>query len=226
MIARRGFIGGAALASAALLGGCGLLGLSHTYRYKMTVEVETPQGLTSGSAVREIVYTKQAIKLPDMAAVTATQRGEAVVVDLPNRKVLFALLSTNGYETLQAAFGDDSPATLDAARSDGRVVELRPKPNSIPGQSGYPLMVTFRDIADPASVERVDPANLAASFGPSVTLKRITVEITSDPVTTGIKKRLGWLSKFPEPRLDPDYKGSRNPNLAQRLEHGNFRQGI
>ena len=57
----------------------------------------------------------------------------------------------------------------------------------------YPLLVTFADPADPTSVQRVDPANLAASFGPGVTLKRITVEVTNDPVTTGIEKRLGWL---------------------------------
>jgi hypothetical protein len=194
MMARRtfgsGVLGGLAMLA---LGGCKLLGLSWTYRYRITVEVDTPQGLKSGFAVREIVYTEQMIKLPDAAAVTATQRGEAVVVDLPNGQALFALLSTNGYETLQAAFGDDSPATLDAAQNDGRVVELRPKPNSIPEQSGYPTLVTFTDIADPASVKLVVPNELADSFGPGVRLKRITVEITDDPVTTGIEERLGWL---------------------------------
>ncbi len=30
----------------------------------------------------------------------------------------------------------------------------------------YPLMVTFADIADPASVILVNPDDLAASFGP------------------------------------------------------------
>ena len=45
------------------------------------------------------------------------------------------------------------------------------------------------------AVQRVDPANLAASFGPGIRLKRITVEVTDDDVTTGIEKRLQWLPK-------------------------------
>ena len=55
-------------------------------------------------------------------------------------------------------------------------------------------LVTFGSIADPASVVRVDPANLLASFGVGVMLKRISVEKTSDPVTVGIGNRLGWVA--------------------------------
>ncbi len=203
MMARRtfgsGVLGGLAMLA---LSGCKLLGSSRTYRYRMTVEVETPQGLKTGSAVREIVYTEQMIKLPDAAAVTATQRGEAVVVDLPNGQALFALLSTNGYETLQAAFGDDSPATLNAAQNDERLVELRPKPNSIPEQSGYPTLVTFSDVADPSSLKLVDPIHLSAIFGSGTRLKRIVLEITDDAVTTGIVKQLGWLDQLDRFRTD------------------------
>jgi len=58
----------------------------------------------------------------------------------------------------------------------------------------YPLLVTFTDINDPASVQRVDPDDLVAHFGPGVKLKTITLEITDEPVTGGqIEKVLGWL---------------------------------
>lgn len=57
------------------LGGCGVFGGS-SYRYKMTVEVDTPQGVVTGSAVREITYTK-GIRLPDASGVSSKQRGEA-----------------------------------------------------------------------------------------------------------------------------------------------------
>ncbi len=52
------------------------------------------------------------------------------------------------------------------------------------------MLVRFRNIRDPSSVETVDPDNLAKSFGAGVRLKRITVQITDDPVTSGIDKRL------------------------------------
>ena len=189
MMARRGMIGLMLGGAAALLGGCGLFG-GNRYRYKMTVEVDTPQGLKSGFAVREISYSKNLIKLPDMAAVVATQRGEAVAVDLPGGQVLFALLSVNGYETLQAAFGNDAPERLNAAKADGRVVELHPIPGSIPEQSGFPMLVRFKDMRDPTSVELVSPGDLAASFGTGVSLKRITLQMVEEPVTVGIGERL------------------------------------
>ena len=89
--------------------------------------------------------------------------------------------------------------------------------------TGYPKLVYFRDIADPTSVEEVDPDNLAASFGPSVRLKRITVLVTNDDVTTGIEKRLGWLSEYPEPSLDPKH-GPTDYSVAATTHHGDFRQ--
>ncbi|MCA9423137.1 MAG: hypothetical protein KC592_19110 [Nitrospira sp.] len=49
----------------------------------------------------------------------------------------------------------------------------------------YPLLVTFSDITDPKTVQQVDPTNQAATFGPGVVLKRITLEITDEPVTEG-----------------------------------------
>ena len=214
----------AVLAASVMTAGCGLFG-NHTYRYKITVEVETPSGVKSGFAVREVQYSTGGIKLPESSSVSVTQRGEAVAVDLPGGQTLFALLSVNGYETLQAAFGDDKPATLDAAKADRRIVDLKPKPESIPEQSGYPTLVRFKDVHDPKSVEQVKPDDLAASFGAGVRLKRITVQIVDEDVTVGIGKRLGWLGKYPEPSLDPDFRGSTHPNLSQQLSHGNFLRG-
>ncbi|MGL6211101.1 MAG: hypothetical protein ACRC14_14875, partial [Paracoccaceae bacterium] len=46
--------------------------------------------------------------------------------------------------------------------------------------------VTFADISDPASVELVDPENLAASFGPGVRLKSVVLEVTDEGVTEGV----------------------------------------
>jgi hypothetical protein len=45
--------------------------------------------------------------------------------------------------------------------------------------------VTFTDIIYPTTVKQVNPTNLVASFGPGVSLKRITLEITDEPVTEG-----------------------------------------
>ena len=77
------------------------------------------------------------------------------------------------------------------------------------------MMVRFRNINDPKSVERVKPE--------AIGVKRILLETTSDDVTTGIEKRLGWLSEYPEPSLDPKH-GPTDYSVAATTHHGDFRQ--
>lgn len=56
--------------------------------------------------------------------------------------------------------------------------------------NNLPMLVRFHDINDPKTVERVDPNNLAATFGEGVNLVSTTIEITDEPITTGIEKVL------------------------------------
>ena len=80
------------------------------------------------------------------------------------------------------------------------------------------MMVRFGNINDPKSVERVEPNQIG--------VRRIWLETTSEPVTTGIKLRLPWLvSQKQESSLDENFTSTIKPTLAQRLRHSNFRQG-
>jgi hypothetical protein len=66
-----------------------------------------------------------------------------------------------------------------------------------------PMLVTFGDLKDPASVKRIDPDDLSASFGAGVKLKAITVQVTGENMTSGIEERLGWLNHLDKYRTDP-----------------------
>lgn len=63
------------------------------YRYRLTVEVETPEGIKSGSSVIQVSkkVTSQ-YSIPNAGSVISRVKGEAVTVDLGERGVLFALL--------------------------------------------------------------------------------------------------------------------------------------
>ncbi len=61
-----------------------------TYRYRMTVEIDTPQGVRTGSSVIEVA-TSQGSGVPNRN-LGYRVRGEAVAVDLPARQTVFALL--------------------------------------------------------------------------------------------------------------------------------------
>jgi len=160
----------------------------------MTVVVATPHGEVSGSSVVQVNWYKHAFPPLSGGWGHHTVKGEAVVVDLGEGQLLFALLSyysgNPGY-TWGVAFDlfgrgyDDKLAAVRAANGRG--------PVALP-LNLYPMFVRFRDLDDRKTVERVDPSDLAVSFGPGYRLVRVTLEITNDSVTTGIEKRLKWLA--------------------------------
>jgi hypothetical protein len=213
----------------ALVGACGS---PDRTRYKMTVDVETPEGMRSGHAVRQVTFTKPPnIPLPGESRPQFRLNGEAVAVDLPGGQTLFALLSSASGEVDYAAHIPDRVLGKNKGGTPARgpmgiwpsSPEAHPDHNEKHKRAFRPMLVTFRDVTDPKSVEQADPANLAASFGPGVSLQRIIVEITDEPVTTGIGERLKWLDRHKGSlvagyRLHPD-------NPEKDVTASAFRQG-
>src|ERR1700722_17123777 len=64
---------------------------SDSWRYKMTVTVETPEGVKMGSAVREVTRYR-VFNLTTKWTYRFKVRGEAIVIDLGKRGTLFPLL--------------------------------------------------------------------------------------------------------------------------------------
>jgi hypothetical protein len=168
----------------------------------MTVEVETPKGLRSGSSVIEVSGSLGSKYAPGEAAgkLNSQARGEAVAVDLPGGRTLFALLSRPGESDGATGYAEAGLHVTYYGEDGGYARTMREmvqrRDVGVLPPKGYPMLVTFADLRDPKSVVGVDPNELAKSFGPGVKLKRITVQITDDPVTSGIEKRLGWLASM------------------------------
>lgn len=187
---------------------------SGTWRYKMTVTVETPEGLKTGSAVREVSVQAGPRLSPHMLPIVKL-KGEAVVVDLGKRGVLFALLS--GYKT-GIDYGDDIPAIMfsptRAVMKDETIrymSRLKAGPVEVPAE-WYPKFVHFKDPKDPKTIELVvemtscanpktgvpdssvciDKDRFGEIYGEDVHLKSVLIEMTDEPVTTGIEKHLPY----------------------------------
>ncbi|WP_206742029.1 hypothetical protein [Erythrobacter longus] len=186
----------------------------------MTVEVMTSEGLRTGSAVREVRFSKRANGGDYGQAV-----GEAVALDLPNGGTLFALLS--GADGSSDHGGQHVWHIM--RQIDDDLIELWPTaPKTSDPRIAYPapMLVTFDDLSDPTSVKRVDPDDLAASFGEGVSLSRVTIEATDQPVTDRLADRLAKLGIKPDHSLDNDFKSTTNPTLAQRLAYRHFKREI
>ena len=215
--------------------GVGLLGVwmyffpSYSWHQKMTVEVEVDGQVYSGSSVVEM--TVDGIREPMQFANVARHlglQGEATVVQLPGDHYLFALLTYDAYLTGKV-FHDlvggvvTQPEKGWASRI-GDVQEVRPIDHK-----DYPLLVTFTDVTDPKTVKKVDPENLAAIFGPGVSLKKITLEITDGDVTEGkIESVLGWWCDLRKKRARLNGStsiGIADNELSNNLGTGSFRIG-
>jgi len=194
----------------------------YSWHQKLAIEVETPSGLKGGASVVSLLVGTHAF-VPGGARGFKRLRGEATVVEVAPGQYLFGLLKDQ--DNLTQRVFDNHPDrrgdTFDEAF--GRLSSLR-ETRAVP-KKYYPLLVTFTDINDPSSVQRVDPDDLATHFGPGVKLKTITLEITNEPVTRGrVEKVLGWLDNYYNKRFDGKRFGTvktDNP-FANSLASGAF----
>jgi hypothetical protein len=219
-----------------------------TIRSRLTIVVETPEGDRTGSSVTQITTRfPGGLARADGYSIWTSLVGDAVVVDLGSRGLLFATFETesglarggwdeyNGVftsfprEKLRGARWKDMSSTDEYAAYLDELIHLRPK-GDLPSNS-MPVLVRFRDPTNSASVELVDPLDLAASFGPGVKLKSAFVEITDDPITRGMDAKLPWLasskvspSLFPpdDPKINHRYMNDTPP--VAHLRYDAFRR--
>ena len=215
-MARRNFVsllGGSALLS---LSGCGYLNSRASYRFRMTVEVDTPQGIKSGSSVYEVLAEKNNTRvLAEERAGGTRTRGQALIVDLPSGP-LFVLLAT---DTAGESLGSVATYALAGENARGGIDHFLPAVRKLGGwfsdykaelpRENWPMMVRFSQINDPTTIEKVDPQLIG--------VKRIVVETTDDDVTNGIENRIPWLPNIYKMEIGSDFR----PN---GIPLGNFKR--
>lgn len=195
-----------------LMGAVTALALSNyidpfTWRYKITVEVDTPEGIRSGSAVREVSVLRQPQISPHVHT-SVNVRGEAVVIDLGAKGKLFALIDWDSYYEVFKAFpleggGETTVEGLKYYSS------LEPGKKAILPRAEWPRIVAFEDLNDPFTVKLVlgkklnietqQPIivnNFEEIFGQDVNLKNVIIETTDEPITFGVEGILPWLVKI------------------------------
>ena len=166
-------------AMSSILSGCSSVG-QRTVRYRLTLVVETPEGERSGSSVVEVIYGDQSAfaGLAQGANWSVQTHGEATAVDLGQRGILFALLTRDPSrssaplepaDVVYSIFKTYFPHGIESGRAGADKLDaiMRDKPKMDLPFDKLPMLVRFRNINDPTTVERVDPNDLAASFGPA-----------------------------------------------------------
>jgi hypothetical protein len=209
---------------------------TESYRYKLTLAVNTPAGVMKASSVVEVLFW--GIVIPDRG-VTHQLRGEALYLDLgAGRRPLIALITKQlhpkiGKEVTWSRDGGPNGPLIARIYDDVLPENLLEQAAAISRMRGVreiapsdlPDLVTFADINDPRSVIEVDPNDLQAALGPDVSWNKITLEITDAPITTGLKAKLPWLTEYFENNFRLNRSKSRTSNeLPNILSWADFSQ--
>lgn len=202
----------AALAGASVtLTACGLVEQHYELRYRLTFDIETPQGLRRSSGVLQVTTDLNPIWAPGPQT-DAHLTGEAIPISLPNGETLFAVLRGPGTDLLNLSrqafrplvdtpeFKQNGRTYYDLGKQNRFLISS--KPSAELSMDQVPLLVRFRDMRDPLTVEKVDPADLPRRFGAGYRLRRVTVAITDEPITRGIEKHLPWINTIKNASLD------------------------
>ncbi|SRR5258708_1763826 len=219
---------GALVAISLCLAGCGRSG---SFRYKLTLAVNTPEGVKRASSVTEWKFWE--VSIPARGT-PHKLRGEALYLDLgPGTRPLIALLTShlrpkNGVvlwdwphdDLLSRLYG---PSLADFMDEMARLASMRGPRRITPAD--LPDLVTFADVNDPKSVVEVNPNDLQATLGPNITWNEITFEMTDEPVTKGIELKLRWLPEYFQKNKNLDgYDYHFTRELANSLKWSDFDQ--
>jgi hypothetical protein len=173
------------------------------HKYRLTLEVETPEGLKTASGIVSVH--------PDRGYSRhghTTTRGDAVFVDLGGGKNLVALMA---HIDRTIDLDGMNYLALRAYKAAGRNVsfsEMSRMTGAVPVTGALiPILVTFADARDPATIRKVPSEAMAAALGDGFRLRDIHAEVVPNGlwpldfggplgkrVTRGIETKLPWLN--------------------------------
>ena len=187
---------------------------SGMWRYKITVNIESPEGTKSGSAIREVRLKRNLAKIlnPDVSSVDIDTFGEAVVINLGENKFLFSIISNEFLD----AFPEGSTLNNKIKLYNDLPIN-EPKPIRV---DDYPWFVNFEKLDDPTSIRTINSSNISNIFGQGFSIKSVVIEKTDASITNGqLKIALPWLGHLPvgTGRAIPG-----NTDQAKYLNYENF----
>ena len=178
------------------------------HKYRLTVEVETPEGVKLASGVMAVHPDRSYSR----GGHTRT-RGDAVFVDLGGSKNLVALLA---HLDKSVELDDMNYLALRAYNAAGRKVsfnDMNRMTGAVPVQGALiPVLVSFGDLGDPMTARAVQPDEVEAVLGKGIHLHGISAEVVpnglwpldlggpfGEPVTRGIEAKLPWWNRPDNP---------------------------
>ncbi|SRR6266404_6333172 len=165
---------------------------AYTHRFRLTIEVETPDGIKTSSSVIETSAWESGNWGPiEARGIRRDFKGRAVFVDLGQGRNLVALLGFGPRGDQDKLFKLSSAALAPGKKFDWKE-EFKLKGRGVLQPDDIPTLVTFKDLNDPLSAVLVDPTDMAKNFGAGFAFRGALLETTSESVSGNIEKILPW----------------------------------
>jgi len=180
---------------------------TYKHRYRLTVEVEVDGTIRSGSSVIE---TRWSLWPPVIAGLfnggigEVHVYGQAVFIDLGSRGALLALLWPSSVTSLCGAVGTDFLA-IRAFNAEAKLpcsgyALTWGVLHSMSWQTGkatltadnLPGFIWLPVVDDEMSARPAAAKDFPALFGGAVRLRSVWIEMTSDPIASGLDKKIPW----------------------------------
>lgn len=175
------------------------------WNQKINLEIQTPEGVKSAASVVKYGYEWTVGTNPDGSAFLDNDKlsilGEAPIIEVKPGQYLLALslaepkLALAAYHKvlkLDPAVRPDSIGAIRVIKNEKREVVLLPE--------WAPVVATFMDPDEPASLQAVTKENIDEIFGPGYSIKKVSLQITDEPVTKGdISNKLPWIANWKGP---------------------------
>jgi hypothetical protein len=178
------------------------------HKYRLTLEVETPEGIKSASGVMAVHPDRSYSR----GGHTQT-KGDAVFVDLGDGKNLLALLAHIDNSLELDGMNYVALRAYNAAGRKASFNEMSRMTGSVPVTGALiPVLLSFADLGDPGSARVAQPDGLEAVLGKGFRLHGVSAEVVAngvwpldfggvlgEPVTLGIEAKLPWWNRPDDP---------------------------
>ena len=176
---------------------------SASHRYRLTVEIEADGEVHSGTGVVQVLWFEQTMS---HVRINSHVEGRAALVDLGKHGIVIAALKNNVRSVefkpppldaerlaLAAFFGKPWPTLrISGQRKAYAVIGGETGQRSLP-EVFYPPFIWLPNPSDRGAAEPMMAHEFSSKIDPSVKIRSVTVEMTSDPLDNTLFEKLPWL---------------------------------
>jgi hypothetical protein len=172
----------------------------YSYRYRLTIAIQTDGEPHSGSSVIEVQWVGQP-KLGQAPPFYPYVHGQGVFVDIGKRGAIVATLITGDTSVFTGARAVDAMYLAARAFGNNSSSDNIPQLPSLTGRrdlapDNMPRLLWFPNVANADSARIIRAEDIPTVFGPNARLMAAYVEITRNPIVIDIDKKLPWYKEL------------------------------